>query len=70
MLSKIIDRIFRKIYGGDLIMLVLYRPDQPEPNVVFHIHPYMRTEAIYDKCKELGDIIRREWSNRGGDVNA
>ena len=77
MLSKIIDLMVkyyenksRKRFGGELIMWVVYKPDQPEPNVIFNVHPDLRTVLINEKCKELAEIVRQEWGNRGGDINA
>lgn len=71
MINKILDCIVkrlenksRKKFGGELIMLVVYKPDNPKPNVIFNVHPDIRTVLINDKCRELADIIRDEWAYR------
>lgn len=75
-ISRLLDRMVRyyekkcrKRYDGELIMWVVYKPDQLEPNVIFNVHPDLRTVLINDKCKELAAIVRQEWNNRGGDIN-
>jgi len=76
MIGRLLDRMVRyyekkcrKRYDGELIMWVVYKPDQLEPNVIFNVHPDLRTVLINDKCKELAAIVRQEWNNRGGDIN-
>jgi hypothetical protein len=76
MIGRLLDRLVkyyeekcRKRYDGELIMWVVYKPDQSEPNVIFNVHPDLRTVLINDKCKELAAIVRQEWNNRGGDIN-
>ena len=68
MITKILDllteyykRKCHKKFGGELIMWVVYKPGQPIPNVVFHVHPDMRTALVNEKCKELAEIVRQEW---------
>lgn len=77
MLSKILDRMVkyyeqksRKRFGGEMIMWVVYKPEQAKPNVIFNVHPDLRTVLVNDKCKELAEIVRQEWDNRGGGINA
>lgn len=71
MIGRLLDRLVkyyenksRKRFGGELIMWVVYKPDRPEPNVIFNVHPDLRTVLINEKCKELAEIVRLEWGNR------
>lgn len=71
MLNKLLDRLIKhyknkahKKFGGELIMWVVYKPDQPIPNVIFNVHPDLRTMIVNEKCKELAEIVRQEWDKR------
>ena len=59
----------RKMFDGELIMWVVYKPDRPEHNVILNVDPDLRTVLINYKCKKLVAIVRHEWNNRGGDIN-
>ena len=69
MLNKLLEWLIkhyknksRKKFGGELIMWVVYKPDKPIPNVIFNVHPELKTLLINDKCRELAELVRKEWN--------
>ncbi len=67
LLNKLEKYYRRKSYrknNGVLIMWAVYRPDLPEPNVFYNLHPDIeRDEYLEPRFKEIAEHIRKYYSD-------